>query len=109
MKQWQNVTSSQQGIALVEVTIVLPFLLLLLAVIIDFGRIFYEASLLQGRLNASARYLAMHVPVGLCGDDSHKVQCGNASKLALTAWDEGGNPGGAFYRLCCQWSRQADG
>lgn len=86
----------QRGIALVEVSIVLPFLLMLLAIVVDFGRVFYEVSLFQGRLNASARYLAMHVPVGECDSDEMTRYCAAAKSLALTALGKGSNPRNRF-------------
>ncbi|WP_066014472.1 TadE/TadG family type IV pilus assembly protein [Endozoicomonas atrinae] len=84
--QYRSGARYQQGLALVEVTIVLPFLLLLLAVIIDFGRVFYESSLLQGRLNAAARYLAMNTQAGVCeADGGDKDYCDIATYLVLNA------------------------
>ncbi len=78
----------QQGLALVEVTIVLPVLLLLLAAIVDFGRIFYEGAQLQGRINGAVRYLAMHAVAGECqetpGGGTTNV-CDIAENLVLYA------------------------
>lgn len=93
----------QQGIALVELTMVLPLILLLLAVIIDFGRVFYEVGLLQGRVNSAARYLAVHAPVSQKGCPAHggPVYCLIAEKLVLYATPDlqVDNPPGSPHRF----------
>lgn len=56
---WVTVAkSSQQGAAAVELIFVLPLLLLLLAVIVETGRIFHEYDRLLEGVRSAARYLA---------------------------------------------------
>ncbi|WP_419534915.1 TadE/TadG family type IV pilus assembly protein [Endozoicomonas sp.] len=82
----------QRGIAIIEMTIILPFLLLMLALTVDFGRIFYETSLLQGRVNAAVRYLTINAPAGNCNfntSDGDVVEhCETARNLVLNALDD---------------------
>lgn len=92
----------QSGLALIEVTLVLPFFLLLLVMIVDFGRVFYEVSVLQGRVFAAARYIAIHVPIAAdqaCNESSYFK---HAEALALTAKGHGNNVGGRFNSFQCE-------
>ena len=99
-------SKSQRGIALIEVTLVLPLFLLLLAMIVDVGRVFYEVSLLQGRVFSAARYIAIHVPsTGACNKDPY---FNNAKALALTANGHGNNPGGRFNSFKCEKHNKQD-
>ena len=105
-----QINKSQQGIALIEVTLVLPFLLLLLALIVDFGRVFYEVSLLQGRVFAAARYIAIHVPITEekdCNDPTnHHYEV--AEYLALNASGHGSDLNGRFNSFQCQKYSEQD-
>lgn len=93
---------SQSGLALIEVTLVLPLFLLLLAMIVDVGRVFYEVSLLQGRVFSAARYIAMHVPISTGEGCSKSPYFNNAKALAITANGHGNNLGGRFNSFECE-------
>lgn len=100
-------SKSQRGIALIEVTLVLPLFLLLLAMIVDVGRVFYEVSLLQGRVFSAARYIAIHVPPTAAGCNKGPY-FNNAEALALTANGHGNNPGGRFNSFKCERHSKQD-
>ena len=103
----RQASKSQSGIALIEVTLVLPLFLLLLAMIVDVGRVFYEVSLLQGRMFSAARYIAMHVPIST-GEGCKGSYFNNAKALALTANGHGNNPGGRFNSFKCEKHNKQD-
>lgn len=55
-------SQKQKGVALVEFALVLPFLLLLSVVAIDFGRAIWEYNTLTKSVRNAARYLSIQTP-----------------------------------------------
>lgn len=55
-------SQKQKGVALVEFALVLPFLLLLSVVAIDFGRAIWEYNTLTKSVRDAARYLSIQTP-----------------------------------------------
>jgi Flp pilus assembly protein TadG len=71
----------QQGLAMVEFTIILPVLLILLLSILELGRAFYQYSELEKLSRDSTRYLANVIASGTTGvyslTDSQVTQASN--------------------------------
>lgn len=55
-------TKTQKGVALVEFALVLPFLLLLSLLAVEFGRAIWEYNTLTKSVRDAARYLAIQTP-----------------------------------------------
>lgn len=82
----------QQGLAMVEFTIILPVLLILLLSILELGRAFYQYSELEKRSRDSTRYLANIMASGTDGDYSlTDSQIANASNLVVYGTISAGN------------------
>lgn len=56
--------NKQQGLAAIEFTLVLPFLLLLTFAAAEFGRLLYQYSALNTTVRDATRYLSSHVKFG---------------------------------------------
>ncbi|MEJ7929745.1 TadE/TadG family type IV pilus assembly protein [Ramlibacter sp. AN1015] len=55
-------TNKQRGVALVEFALVVPFLLTLMLVTIEFSRAFYQYNTLTKAVRDAARYLSVQMP-----------------------------------------------
>lgn len=58
IKNGRTTNSKQQGFAAVELTIILPFLLLLIFATAEFGRLLYQYNALNKTVRNASRYLA---------------------------------------------------
>lgn len=82
----------QQGLAMVEFTIILPVLLILLLSILELGRAFYLYSELEKLSRDSTRYLANVIGSGTTGVYSlTDLQVANASNLVVYGTTSAGN------------------
>jgi Flp pilus assembly protein TadG len=54
--------NTQRGVALIELALVLPFLLLLSSTVTEFGRALYEYDILTKAVRDAARYLSVQTP-----------------------------------------------
>ncbi|MGF1875178.1 pilus assembly protein [Photobacterium frigidiphilum] len=82
----------QQGLAMVEFTIILPVLLILLLSILELGRAFYLYSELEKLSRDSTRYLANVIASGTTGVYSlTDSQIANASNLIVYGTTSTGN------------------
>lgn len=84
----RRLSRAQQGTAAVEFALVLPFLLLLLAGAIDFGRMLHDYQVVNKSIRDASRYLS-RVKIGCPGPGVGAGQIGAADKtttvnLALT-------------------------
>lgn len=60
--------SGQQGVALVELALVLPLLIVLSVLVTDFGRAFYQYNTLAKALRDAVRYLSVQDPAVVSTD-----------------------------------------
>lgn len=63
--------SKQRGVAVIELALILPFLLLLTAITTDFGRAIYQYNSITKSVRDAVRYLSMQAP------DSHMNEAKN--------------------------------
>lgn len=71
--------SSQRGVAIIELALILPLLLLLTFLTTEFGRAVYQYNLLTKSVRDAARYLSVQVP------DTHVTEARNLVVYGSTA------------------------
>ena len=64
MKKISTQIKEQQGLAVIEFTLVLPFLLLLIFASAEFGRLLYQYNALNKTVRDASRYLSSNVKFG---------------------------------------------
>jgi len=64
MKNISTQVKEQQGLAVIEFTLVLPFLLLLIFASAEFGRLLYQYNALNKTVRDASRYLSSNVKFG---------------------------------------------
>ena len=89
---------SQRGVALVELALVIPFLLVMAILVAEFGRAIYQYNLLAKSVRDAARYLTMQTPgthvaearnlvvYGTTGSGSVPLASGLATTMVNAAW-----------------------
>ena len=82
---------SQQGVAIVEFALVLPFLIILSVLVIEFGRAMYQYNTIAKSVRDAVRYLSVQDPT-IATSDPGKVTI--AKNLIVY-----GNPAGTGYPL----------
>jgi hypothetical protein len=73
MKKLRNKLHKQRGLAAIEFTLVLPFLLLLIFACAEFGRLLYHYSALNKTVRDASRYLSSNVIHGDNGNVAIKA------------------------------------
>ncbi len=80
----------QRGIALVEMVIALPVVLLLMLMVAEFGRVFYQYSTLNKAVRDGARYVAGTAVFGSTGTVQLTSAVVNETKSLVTTGSVGG-------------------
>ena len=80
--------SKEQGFAAIELTIILPFLLLIIFATADFGRLLYQYNALNKTVRNASRYLAGNTKLGT---GVYKIRPDVATKV--TTYIKYGGPG----------------
>jgi Flp pilus assembly protein TadG len=79
----------ERGLQLVEVTLVMPVLLLLLAATAEFGRYFFTYSVLARATNTAARHLAGHtLEVSVITEAKNLARCGQKTACSSSVIPE---------------------
>jgi Flp pilus assembly protein TadG len=68
---------SQRGVALIELALILPFLLLLTFITTEFGRAMYQYNTLTKSVRDASRYLSMQTPATKIAQAKNLVVYGN--------------------------------
>ena len=80
----------QRGIAIVEMVIALPVILLLMLLVAEFGRVFYQYSTLNKAVRDGARYVAGTAVFGSTGTVQFTSAIVNETKSVVTTGSVGG-------------------
>ncbi len=80
----------QRGIAIVEMVIALPVILLLMLMVAEFGRVFYQYSTLNKAVRDGARYVAGTAVFGSTGTVQLTSAVVNETKSLVTTGSVGG-------------------
>jgi Flp pilus assembly protein TadG len=67
----------QQGAALIELALAIPFMILLSMIVIEFGRALYEYNTVTKSVRDAVRYLSTKTPNTVCGDAKNLVVYGS--------------------------------
>ncbi|WP_372763452.1 TadE/TadG family type IV pilus assembly protein [Pseudoalteromonas sp.] len=81
----------QKGLAAIEFTIILPFLLLLIFSCSEFGRLLYQYNTLNKNVRSATRYLSSHVKYGDNGALSIKSEVAAEAKDLVRFGQSGGS------------------
>lgn len=95
MKKIDNQFKEQQGLAAIEFTLVLPFLLLLIFASAEFGRLLYQYNALNKTVRDATRFLSSNVKFGdndnitikdnISADVKNLIQFGQSSSASANA------------------------
>ncbi len=69
----------QQGAALIELALSIPFMIMLSMIVIEFGRALYEYNTVTKSVRNAVRYLSTQTPNTLCPDAQNLVVFGSRS------------------------------
>ncbi|MGU3627143.1 TadE/TadG family type IV pilus assembly protein [Comamonas sp. C24C] len=88
----------QQGVELVELALILPFLLLLSMLLVEFGRALYEYNTVAKSVRDAVRYLSVQLPNTGCSQAQNLVVYGQTT-AGTTPLAPGLNTGA----VSCSW------
>ncbi|GAB2476519.1 hypothetical protein GCM10027082_29780 [Comamonas humi] len=88
----------QQGAALVELALTIPFMLLLSMIVIEFGRALYEYNTVTKSVRDAVRYLSVQTPNTLCDNAKNLVVYGTTSAGSTPL-----APGLKTSAVSCSW------
>ena len=96
MRKYQH---RQQGAALIELALSIPFMIMLSMIVIEFGRALYEYNTVTKSVRDAVRYLSANTPNTLCPDAQNLVVYGTttAGSQPLLA------PGLKTSAVSCSW------
>lgn len=88
----------QKGAALIELALIIPLMLLLSLIVIEFGRALYEYNTVTKSVRDAVRYLSAQTPNTLCGNAQNLVVYGSigSGSTALA-------PGLKTNAVSCSW------
>lgn len=88
----------QMGAALIELALIIPLMLLLSLIVIEFGRALYEYNTVTKSVRDAVRYLSAQTPNTLCGNAQNLVVYGStvAGSTPLA-------PGLKTNAVSCSW------
>lgn len=93
-----HIHRQQHGVALVELAFILPFMILLSMIVIEFGRALYEYNTVTKSVRDAVRYLSQQAP---------NTQCANAQNLVVYGTTTAGStplaPGLNTSEVSCSW------
>ena len=95
MRKYQH---QQQGAALIELALSIPFMIMLSMIVIEFGRALYEYNTVTKSVRDAARYLTANTPNTLCPDAQNLVVYGTT-----TAGSQPLAPGLKTSAVSCSW------
>ncbi|UUE94809.1 TadE/TadG family type IV pilus assembly protein [Comamonas thiooxydans] len=95
MRKYQH---QQQGAALIELALSIPFMIMLSMIVIEFGRALYEYNTVTKSVRDAARYLSANTPNTLCPDAQNLVVYGTK-----TAGSQPLAPGLKTNAVSCSW------
>lgn len=95
MRKYQH---RQQGAALIELALSIPFMIMLSMIVIEFGRALYEYNTVTKSVRDAARYLSANTPNTLCPDAQNLVVYGTT-----TAGSQPLAPGLKTSAVSCSW------
>ena len=95
MRKYQH---QQQGAALIELALSIPFMIMLSMIVIEFGRALYEYNTVTKSVRDAARYLSANTPNTLCPDAQNLVVYGTT-----TAGSQPLAPGLKTSAVSCSW------
>ena len=95
MRKYQH---QQQGAALIELALSIPFMIMLSMIVIEFGRALYEYNTVTKSVRDAARYLSTNTPNTLCPDAQNLVVYGTT-----TAGSQPLAPGLKTSAVSCSW------
>ena len=105
-----NQRTSCRGTAAVELAILLPFIVFLFAIVVDFGRIFYFSQVVENCARAGALYAsdpdAESTSPYTSVEQAARADATNLNPqptVTSTTGSEGGNP---YVRVTCTWAFQ---
>lgn len=95
MRKYQH---QQQGAALIELALSIPFMIMLSMIVIEFGRALYEYNTVTKSVRDAVRYLSANTPNTLCPDAQNLVVYGTT-----TAGSQPLAPGLKTSAVSCSW------
>lgn len=95
MRKYQH---QQQGAALIELALSIPFMIMLSMIVIEFGRALYEYNTVTKSVRDAARYLSANTPNTLCPDAQNLVVYGTT-----TVGSQPLAPGLKTSAVSCSW------
>ncbi|MEN2429859.1 TadE/TadG family type IV pilus assembly protein [Comamonas sp. F1-6] len=95
MRKYQH---RQQGAALIELALSIPFMIMLSMIVIEFGRALYEYNTVTKSVRDAVRYLSAKTPNTLCPDAQNLVVYGTT-----TAGSQPLAPGLKTSAVSCSW------
>lgn len=78
----RDLAAAEDGVSLVEFTLVMPLLFSLLAGFLEFGRVIQHHQVIEKQMRAAARYLARVPDIGQSGDGTCVATPGSAADAA---------------------------
>ncbi|MDH1473354.1 pilus assembly protein [Comamonas thiooxydans] len=76
MRKYQH---QQQGAALIELALSIPFMIMLSMIVIEFGRALYEYNTVTKSVRDAVRYLSVQMPNTLCANAQNLVVYGTTT------------------------------
>lgn len=95
MRKYQH---RQQGAALIELALSIPFMIMLSMIVIEFGRALYEYNTVTKSVRDAARYLSANTPNTLCPDAQNLVVYGTTTEGSQPL-----APGLKTSAVSCSW------
>lgn len=95
MRKYQH---RQQGAALIELALSIPFMIMLSMIVIEFGRALYEYNTVTKSVRDAVRYLSANTPNTLCTDAQNLVVYGTT-----TTGTQPLAPGLKTSAVSCSW------
>lgn len=89
---------SQHGAALIELALVIPFMIMLSMIVIEFGRALYEYNSVAKSVRDAVRYLSVQTPNTLCDNAKNLVVYGSTSAGSTPL-----APGLKINAVSCSW------
>ena len=95
MRKYQH---QQQGAALIELALSIPFMIMLSMIVIEFGRALYEYNTVTKSVRDAVRYLSVQMPNTLCANAQNLVVYGTT-----TTGTQPLAPGLKTSAVSCSW------
>ena len=95
MRKYQH---RQQGAALIELALSIPFMIMLSMIVIEFGRALYEYNTVTKSVRDAVRYLSVQMPNTLCANAQNLVVYGTT-----TTGTQPLAPGLKTSAVSCSW------